>query len=149
MKISETGSALSLAVLGIFMAWQSDKLTIGTPRFPGPGFFPFFLSLLLIGISAVIAVQGLTQKQGEIEGEGGLRRSRVVLALLSLFLYALVLDYLGYLIGTFLLVLFLMSLMVKKSWWFCPLVSALITVASYALFKTWMEVLLPRGLLGF
>ena len=37
----------------------------------------------------------------------------------------------------------------KKAWWFAPGVACLIALASYVLFKVWLKVLLPSGLLEF
>src|SRR3972149_7635546 len=86
MKVSEIIGSLSLLALGIFMTWQATKLSLGTPRAPGPGFFPFYAALLLIGISLTIFLQALQKKQGE--REGGRRWERVVLTLALIFVYA-------------------------------------------------------------
>ncbi len=147
MKISDVGSALFLMALGAFMAWQAQKLSLGTPRMPGPGFFPFWLSILLLLVALVILWQGIKGKPGETKGS--LKWGRVILALGAIFIYALVLEQIGYLICTFVLMTFLLIMMGKKAWWFAPSVSAVITLASYVLFKVWLEVLLPRGLIGF
>ena len=147
MKISDIGSALFLMGLGAFMAWQAKKLTVGTPSFPGPGFFPFCLALLLIGIAAVIFFQGLKQKPAE--REAGLRWQRVVLALAAIFVYAFVLEPLGYLLSTFFLMILLLKLMSKKPWWYSPGLASLISLVSYLLFRISLQLALPRGILGF
>ncbi len=62
MKASDIGSSFFLMALGGFTVWQSKKLSLGVPRAPGPGFFPFCLGLLLIGVALAILVHGLKQK---------------------------------------------------------------------------------------
>ena len=133
--------------LGGFMAWQAEKLTVGTPSFPGPGFFPFCLALLLIGIAAIIFFQGIKQKPAEWETD--LRWERVVLALAAIFVYALVLESLGYLLSTFFLMVLLLKLMLKKAWWYSPGLASLISLVSYLLFRVSLQLSLPRGILGF
>ncbi len=147
MKKSDVGSALFFIILGGFMAWQAAKLSIGSPRMPGPGFFPFCLSIFLIIVALIILLRGL--KLPPRVQESGQKWGRVTLALVAIFVYALVLETLGYLISTFVLMVLLLNMMGKRSWWFAPTVSAIITLASYILFKVWLEVLLPRGWIGF
>jgi len=147
MKISDIGSALFLICLGAFMSWQAKKLTVGTPSFPGPGFFPFCLALLLIGIAMVIFFQGIKQKPAE--REAGLRWQRVAVALAAIFVYAFVLESLGYLLSTFFLMILLLKLMSRKPWWYSPGVAAFISLVSYLLFRVSLQLSLPRGILGF
>lgn len=147
MKISEVGSSLFLIALGGFMAWQSQRLSLGSPRAPGMGFFPFYLGLLLIIIAIIIFFQGMKQIPSERETE--LRWGRVVLAMVAIFVYAFVLAPLGYLLSTFCLMLLLLTLMAKKAWWFAPALACLTSLVSYVLFKVWLGLLLPRGILGF
>lgn len=129
------------------MTWQSEKLSLGVPRAPGPGFFPFCLGLLLIGIALIILGQGVRQRPGV--RETGLSRGRVILALATIFVYPFVLDPLGYLLSTFVLMFLLLRMMVKKAWWFVPAVACFISLVSYVVFKVLLKVLLPGGILGF
>ena len=147
MKVSDVGSSLFLVTLGGFMAWQAETLSIGTAHRPGPGFFPFYLGLLLVGVSLIIFFQGLKQQPGD--AETGIKRGRVFLALAAIFIYAFIMELAGYLLSTFFLMLLLLRMMARKDWWFAPLISLLISFGSYVLFKVWLQVLLPRGVLGF
>ena len=147
MKVSDVGSSLFLMTLGGVMAWQAEKLSIGTAHRPGPGFFPFYLGLLLVGVSLIVFFQGLKQRPGE--AETGIKRGRVFLALTAVFIYAFIIELAGYLLSTFFLMLLLLRMMVRKGWWFAPLISLVIPLGSYVLFKIWLQVLLPRGVLGF
>ena len=147
MKTSDIGSSFFLMALGGFTVWQSKKLSLGVPRAPGPGFFPFCLGLLLIGVALAILVYGLKQKTESLKTE--VSKGRVILALGSIFAYSFVLEPLGYLLSTFFLMFLLSRMMVRKTWWFGPAVACLITLISYILFKVWLKVLLPRGILSF
>jgi putative tricarboxylic transport membrane protein len=147
MKASDIGSSFFLVILGGFIAWQSKKLSLGIPRAPGPGFFPFCLGLLLIGVALAILARGLKQKKESQKTEVG--KGRVILVLGSVFAYSYVLEPLGYLLSTFFLMFLLLRMMARKIWWFGPVVACLITLISYILFKVWLKVLLPKGILSF
>jgi len=147
MKVSDIGSSFVLIAFGGFMAWQSERLSVGAPRAPGPGFFPFCLGLLLIGMGIIILVQGMGEKPGV--REAGLSKGRVILAMAAIFTYSFVMESLGYLLSTFFLMLLLLHMMVEKGWWFAPATACFISLFSYILFKIWLKVLLPAGLLGF
>ena len=97
-------------VLGGFTAWQSKKLSLGVPRAPGPGFFPFYLGLLLTAVALIILVQGIKQKS--LSREIGLSKGRVIMALATIFAYSLILEPLGYLLSTFFLIFLLLQMMV-------------------------------------
>ncbi len=147
MKASDVGSSSVLMAFGGFTVWRSLLLFIGSARAPGPGFFPFCLGLLLIGLALIIFVQGIAKEPGI--PEAGLTVRKVIIALVALYAYALALDPLGYLLSTFLLVFFLLITMVKKALWFAPVVACLISLVSYILFKVGLQVILPAGIIGF
>jgi putative tricarboxylic transport membrane protein len=139
-------------VISIFVCVESIKSGVGTFRFPGPGFLPFWSGVAL-GTFAIILVATdlLKEKVGRksknlLEGK---KWSNVILVLVSLFAYALLLPRLGYLITTFGLMVFLFSLIGKPRLWIQG-VSALITVlATYIIFYVWLNVQLPKGIFGF
>jgi Tripartite tricarboxylate transporter TctB family. len=56
-----------LVAVGLFFALQSLSLDLGTAFRMGPGYFPFFLSVILILLGAVILVQAI-RVQGEAIG---------------------------------------------------------------------------------
>lgn len=147
MKAADLGSSSCLMVIGSLTAWQAQKLTVGDYHAPGPGFFPFYLSLLLIVAGIAIFIQGLREKP-ETE-ETAPRKLRVAVALAAIFIYPFLLEPLGYLLTTFLLMLLCIRMMLTRAWWFAPAVSVVISLSSYIIFKVWLQVLLPAGLMGF
>lgn len=74
---------------------------------------------------------------------------RVILAMAAVFVYSLVLDYLGFIIATFLLVALLFHLGESRRWWAVIAMSALVTFLGYYFFGTLLHVFFPRGLFGF
>jgi putative tricarboxylic transport membrane protein len=140
-------------IVGGIICFLSDRIGVGAFREPGPGFVPFAsgLSLLVIG-----GIMTFSKTFSETASEVGHREDRPFLRLpkfslvhtvLALVGYGLVLDLLGYLISTFLLMFALFY--DRASNRFLPSVwASLLTVMStYLIFETWLHVQLPRGIL--
>ena len=58
MRLGEIVTACVLAALSIYMMWKSTELNIGyvAGRGPGGGAWPFWLSAIMLGCTAVIAL---------------------------------------------------------------------------------------------
>lgn len=130
--------------LSLLMLWESLRLGIGNATEPGPGFLPFCAGVILTGLSLSFIYTGR-----------GLRKSqrphsrRVILALTAVFIYSLVLKYLGFIIATFLLVAVLFHLGEPRRWWVLLAMSATVTLLGYLFFGKMLHVFFPTGLLGF
>jgi putative tricarboxylic transport membrane protein len=150
MKRYQIISAGFLLFFGAIICWEARKLDMGRIVKPGPGFFPFWLGLALIFVGVAIIIQLRRAKAGE-KTQGlwkELRWDKIIYILVALLLYAFLLEFLGYLIATFLLMVFLFRAVEKQKWSvviFGSIISSLIT---YALFKIWLQVQLPTGLWG-
>ena len=72
---------------------------------------------------------------------------KVVLVLLSLFLYVIFMETVGFIPLTVLLFIFLLGIIEKKRWFFTVFVSVVVTAISYLIFEVWLQCMLPRGLL--
>ena len=139
-------------VLGMGICIGAIKLRLGTLLRPGPGFMPF-LSGAIMGVFGLILVfsTGLT-KLGEVKSEthwvkGNLKN--LLLPSLAIFGYVLLLEPLGFLITTFIFLIFLLKLKEPKRW-AMPLILTASTVAlSYLIFSVWLKCQFPRGILSF
>jgi putative tricarboxylic transport membrane protein len=65
-----------------------------------------------------------------------------------LFGYALFLDFLGFLVSTFLLLVMLFRLVEPQRWVVAIGGSALASIASYIVFEVWLKTQLPKGIFG-
>ena len=74
---------------------------------------------------------------------------KIILVLLSLFLYAFFMEILGFIPVTLLIFIFLLGMIEKKTWGFTISVSVVVTGISYLVFEIWLKSQLPKGLLGF
>lgn len=137
---------LALAVAGVVES--ARLLPYGVVRNPGPGFYPWWVSLAL-GLLAVVllgrAVLGLGERAG---GEEGGRLVKVVGVLALLSVYALTLEPVGYPLATFVLVLFMLRVTEPHAWPVALGTAVLAAGGSYVLFGVWLGVPLPAGFLA-
>jgi putative tricarboxylic transport membrane protein len=131
---------------------ESYRLGLGTLHQPGPGFLFFWASIALGIMALVVLIRAwISQKAGEpkISIFGTQNTRKIILVLISLFLYAILMETLGFILVTLLLFIFLLGIIEKKKWWFTVFVSVVVTVIAYLIFEIWLKSQLPKGLLGF
>jgi putative tricarboxylic transport membrane protein len=138
---------LALAVPAAVEAW---RLHVGTVRAPGAGFLPFYAAILLGALALVSLVQDLKAMSGPASALwGGVRWGRWVTMVAALFLYIALLERLGFLLATFLLMLVLFRLLEPYRWTTVLVFSLCTMAAAYLFFVVMLESRLPVGPLGF
>ncbi len=138
-----TVAALALGFSAV-AAYESAKLPFGTVHSPGPGFFPWWTSVLIAALASIFFAQTLTT-QAKVELESGGRIAKVLALLAVLALYTFSLETLGYPLCTFLLVLFMLRVTDPQRWPVALGMAALTAAGSYVVFAVWLSVPLPRG----
>jgi putative tricarboxylic transport membrane protein len=131
-------------ILGIAAVHEASKLPYGTIHSPGPGFFPWWTSVIIVLLALILVVQALTLRS-RTAGEGSGRIAKVALLLVVLSAYTFLLDPLGYLLCTFLLVLFMLRVLDPHRWMVALGMALFTAVGSYVVFAVWLSVPLPRG----
>jgi putative tricarboxylic transport membrane protein len=145
-------SGLFWIAISILACVKSLQANIGTFHRPGPGFFPFWSGCILGTLALVLVVAAFLNKNesGAITILWkGMKWSRVIMVLTSLFIYAFFLPRLGYLITTFALMIVFLRIIERTKLWIQVASALIIALGTYAVFHIWLEVHLPRGILGF
>jgi len=139
-------------IVAILIFSESLHLGLGKFNFPGPGFFPFltaiplaFLSLLLIWEAAPLRRQKVREIQAVWAADTDWRK--IILTLGALITYVLLLEKLGYLLGTFLLMLFLFKSIEPQRWIIAVFASIVAVLLSYLIFNFWLQCQFPEGIL--
>jgi putative tricarboxylic transport membrane protein len=127
----------------LFIIYESLRLGLGTLKKPGSGFLTFCAALLLSVFSLVLISRGWKLQEAKKPFP-----RRVILALGILILYSLVLDSLGFILSTFLMVGIFFRLAQERPWWTLAGMSALVTFVAYLVFGVLLRVYFPRGFLG-
>ena len=137
-------AAAVMLVLGVAALYESSKLSFGTVRSPGQGFFPWWTSSAVVLLALALILHALASRSSMAkEASGGI--AKVVLLLVVLSAYTFLLDSLGYLLCTFFLVLFMLRAIDPQRWTVAFGMALLTAVGSYVVFAVWLSVPLPRG----
>lgn len=145
-------TSLFLVFLSILICILSTRLPVGlgTLRDPGPAFLPFWSGVVMGLLSLVLFFRSIRRRIEE-KGESWFPKEHwvsLVLVLAALAAYAVVLDSLGFLIDTFLLMFFLFRIMGAMKWMWAIGGSIIFSLASFGIFDLWLKVQLPKGFLG-
>jgi len=140
---------LGLALFIGVEVWR--KLPVGEWQDPGAGFWPLGAAFLLGGLSVVNFLKSFFDKSPE-DLEPWYPRQRwrtIVLIMASLMAYVFLLEWIGFVLGTFLLLVYLFRSAEPQRWVVAIGGSALITITTYFIFDIWLKTQLPKGILGF
>jgi len=139
-------------IFSLIVSIESYRLGLGTLHQPGPGFLFFWTSIALGIMSLVILIRAVEKKRArepEVSIFEKQNKTKIVFVLISLFLYALLMEKVGFILVTLLLFIFLLGVIEKKRWLFTIFASIAVTVVAYLIFEIWLKSQLPKGLLGF
>jgi putative tricarboxylic transport membrane protein len=129
------------------------KLGFGSFHSPQAGFMPFLVGMLLGVLAVVDLLQGFLSKWERDKSDraiwADIHWGKLLVTLGVLILYTALFSTLGFIIGTFLLLLFLYQIMQRRSWAIVLVASAVTTGLFYLAFKVGLDSQLPRGFLGF
>ncbi len=152
MRGRELGAAAVLLAFGLLALTQARGLRFGSVVSPGPGFFPLCLAAAFSLVSLALVVRALRAPAGEPARTSGADRAgrlKVVGTLGGVLVYALVLEWLGFLLATFALLLFFFTALQRQRWLVALGGSVATALLTYLVFKVWLGVNLPAGLWSF
>jgi putative tricarboxylic transport membrane protein len=135
---------LALAALFCFdnwrtgIAWEADG--------PQPGYFPFYLGLILAGVSLYGLVSSLMTRTGPAHvflTRDQLRRVMQVFA--PTLLFCLLTQWLGLYVASFLLIAGFMRLIGRIALWKSILTAFLFAITMFVTFDIAFDVIMPKG----
>jgi putative tricarboxylic transport membrane protein len=150
MKRSQLAASTVLAGLAGFVLLESRHLSFGTMRVPQTGFFPWVLATLLLILCVILFAQGLFGAESDrppnhILPEGW---SRIAFTLAAMVGFAVMLERLGFLLTTFVLMIGLLRAIESQRWSKVLFVALLTAIASYGIFGWILGIPLPGGVFG-
>lgn len=120
---------------------------------PGPGLLPFIggLALSSLGLIVLISSFGSAKRNSEVTKRFFPEKNsfrKIFFAIVGLTIYAIIFEYLGFILTTFFLLIFLLRFIEPQKWSVVWVTAILTTALFYLIFCIFLKVQLPKGLLG-
>jgi putative tricarboxylic transport membrane protein len=143
------GGIVWLAV-AVLVLNDSRDLGLGTLRQPGAGLFPLVTGALLAMFAILLLCEAVTKKSAGPAQEArvwdkDIRYVTLAIVLISIGLYGVLLDVLGFVVATFLFMLIMFKRVEPQAWITAFVASAVAVFASYVMFEWCLESQLPEG----
>jgi putative tricarboxylic transport membrane protein len=141
-----------LAAFGAFIIHESlDHNYYGSDFGPGPGFFSFWLGVLLIVLSLIQIIMTYRRPAEPLPDDfipdrEGVKRILSIMGALAASLFLM--NYLGFSLTMMGFCIFLLRRLGRQSWWLTLVLSATASIGMAYLFAL-LQVVLPKGFLGF
>jgi putative tricarboxylic transport membrane protein len=149
-KDANLWTGLFLMIFSGAVISEAIQLEIGTPKSPGSGF-------MIFGAASVLGLLALRQFIKSLHSHGRevkrtseeIHWKRIISVILANIIYIFILQPVGYLLCTFLLLCFLFQIHEKGRWVSAVGGAALTSFLSYLIFSRMLQLHLPRGLIPF
>jgi putative tricarboxylic transport membrane protein len=148
MKRPYQVTASILFVLSVLIAYESLQLKYYTSLGPGPGFFPFYLSLCLAALSVVMFYQATFKKSDpcpEDFFESRLGYLRALGICVAWIWAAAMLERLGYRLTMLVFFPFLLLALGRVRWYMIVLITLLGSIVTFYVFTIQLSAPLPVG----
>ncbi len=148
MQNAERAVATLCVLLGLWIVWQASGMEYLTSIGPGPGFFPWWLGLLLTGLSAAWLLSALwrpteADKHRFFPAWRGLRR--ILLVMGAIVAVGLAMESVGFQIAMFAFAAFVLTALGWRRWGLTVVLSGALSFGVYHAFTRWLDVNLPQA----
>jgi putative tricarboxylic transport membrane protein len=139
--------ALLLLALAATLAFDNLRTGIGWDSTgPQPGYFPFYLSVILAAASLYgLAAAFLSRKEASEVFVTRAQARRVIAVFVPTFLFCLATQFLGLYVASFLLIAGFMRLVGRIAWWKSLLTAFVFIAAMFVTFDIAFDVIMPKG----
>jgi len=147
LRSAEIGIALALLAFAALVIFDSVRQGARwLEEGPQPGYFPFYLGVIIAAASAVTLVRGLllpAEKNKSFVQVGQLKL--VLSVLVPSAVYVALVGWIGIYVSAVLFVALFMRWLGKYPWWKVVAVSVGHSVVLFLIFEVWFLVPLPKG----
>ena len=153
MKKAEMITGIVLLVLSGLVIWGADQMPPSSSFGPGAGFLPLWLGILLAVLATILFVTAwrrqATEKDAQSVFPGKQALFAIAAVLVGLAVYIFLIETLGYLVDTFLLIVFLMKAVEREKWPLTLIIAVATTAALFITFQILLKITLPSNMFGF
>jgi putative tricarboxylic transport membrane protein len=140
-------ASLLLLLLALTLGYDNWRAGAGWESTgPQPGYFPFYLSVILAGASLYGLVAAfLSRKEARETFVTQAQLRRVLAVFVPTVLFVLATQFLGLYVASFLLISGFMYFVGKIAWWKSLLTALIFTAAMFITFDIAFDVIMPKG----
>lgn len=145
---ADTVTALLALALAAYIVFEGKAMGLGHPSNPGSGYIQFWTGLIMCGLALTQLVHSLLPSANKASlGSvfADIRWGKVLYVMALLVAYTAVLDYLGFITATFILMVVLFKTVEPQGWVVSIIGSALTTLVAWGVFVAWLGTQLPAG----
>lgn len=135
-------SGVMFIVIGLAFAWKSTEYSMGTAARMGPGYFPFWLGIIMAAIGAIVLLSSLSKKAEKTEIEKFDYKS-VAIITLSVVAFAYLLVPAGLIISMVVLVVISAMAAHDRTWKATLANAAFLTILCYLAFVVGLKLVFP------
>jgi hypothetical protein len=141
--------AIILFIFSLGVGIQASRYPIGSGlKRVGPGFFPLVIAILLGALSVALLVKSIIHSEKGDKPIWPEQFLSLIVIMVAVFAYGFLLEYLGFPLNTFLFSFALFKYEYPHKW-LLPFIGGLTTsIFSFFIFKMWLNVSFPHGILG-
>lgn len=149
---ADTVTALLALALAIYIAFEGKAMGLGHASDPGSGYIQFWTGLIMAGLAITQLVHSLLPSAdkyslGSVFAD--IRWGKVLYVTALLVIYTALLEYLGFILATFILLVVLFKTVEPQGWVISIVGSAITTLVAWGVFVYWLGTQMPAGsLLG-
>ena len=152
IKKTDQWSGIALLILSALVCWKSILMPYGGLSHPRAGFLPLWYGIVLGALSIGLILKATVAKREsrmvrEIFDED-VQWGKVLLTLILLLLFAFSVEYVGFVLATFLFMVALLRLIEYRPWKTVIGWAIVGSVGSFLIFVVCLKLRLPKGFLG-
>lgn len=152
MKKADMITGVFLLALSGFVIQETWRMPASATFGPGPAFLPFWLGVLLAVFATILFASAWRRPAPETDSKpvfpGKHALLVITLVMAGLAGYIFLIEVLGYLVDTFLFIVFLMKIVQREKWPLTLMVAVGSTAALFITFQILLRITLPSNMFG-
>jgi putative tricarboxylic transport membrane protein len=153
MKIADMITGVVLLALSGYVIQESLRMPPSATFGPSAGFLPLWLSVLLALFATILFVSAwrrqATEKDSKAIFPGKDALVAITLVMAGLAAYIFLIEILGFLVDTFLFIVFLMKAVEREKWPLTLMIAVGTTAVLFLTFQYLLQITLPSNMFGF
>ena len=136
------GAGIMYMVIGLFFAIVATRYQYGTAAKMGPGYFPFWLGMLMAAMGLLVLIRSMGAK-ATIEAIPKFNFKVIGLITGSIILYGILLPKMGFIVAVLVLVMIASSASKEFSWKVSLINAAVLIAFTYSVFVIGLKLQFP------